>query len=55
MPWGRKFKSGLGLIAMWTIMLLADKLGEDAYVTLVGLTVGILYAANAATKFAQKS
>ena len=53
MMWGRKFVAGLSIEAVWTIMLLTDTLGEDAYVKLsIGL-VASLFGASVVGKFAK--
>lgn len=52
MQWGRKFKAGLWLIVMWTMLLITKFLPAEVYALLVGAVTASLFAASVAGKFA---
>ena len=51
--WGRKFKAGLTIEAIWTLMFVFGRLSEDSYVALSMAIIGILFGTSVAGKFAK--
>ena len=51
MAWGRKFISGLVMFFLWTLMLIADVLTQDSYISLMTILLVALFGANTLGKF----